>query len=156
MSISATLLPPLTRLLVDLQNNLDHLTETLSQEKHLLESNAIDDLEPVLNQKDAQFRLLSEQTNQLKQLLASEALSFSFDSIEAILKDSSEQIKSQWNQFIQTLQQAQEANLVNGMLVMGMKNYNDKLLQLLTRRQNTYHPSNTGKQQPLSTREHKA
>lgn len=145
----------LVELLNPIKANLEDLCHTLNEEKTLLEQQKIEALEPVLLEKEKQFKTLDQQTVGLKNFFNADDLSFSFDSVENLLKDAPENIKELWNQFIVTLQKAQEANLVNGMLVMGMKNYNDRLLQLLTQRSPTYGPNQTD-QQPLSTREHKA
>ena len=103
---------------------------------------------------------VSEQLNTdivlLQDFFNNKQLDFSSECINPYISSASQDVKDKWQLFINTLQSCQEKNLINGLLVMGMKNYNDKLLGLLTQQNpDTYHPSQPVKK-TMSTREHKA
>lgn len=141
-------------LLSELHTQLEALCNTLVLEKSVLQKHKLNELEPILTLKEKQFDDLNVSIQKLKNLLDSQKLDFSLQGIQTLLKDAPKSLIERWNTFMVILQRAQESNLINGMLVMGMKNYNDRLLNLLTQTTETYHPNQQSKQ-PLSTRQHK-
>lgn len=141
-------------LLSELHTQLEALCNTLVLEKSVLQKHKLNELEPILTLKEKQFDELNVSIQKLKNLLDSQKLDFSLQGIQTLLKNAPKSLIERWNTFMLILQRAQESNLINGMLVMGMKNYNDRLLNLLTQTTETYHPNQQSKQ-PLSTRQHK-
>lgn len=141
-------------ILSELHTQLEALCNTLVLEKSILQKHKLNELEPVLSLKETQFDALNGGIQKLKTLLDSQKLDFNIQGIEVLLQGAPRSLIERWNAFMAILQHAQETNLINGMLVMGMKNYNDRLLNLLTQTTETYHPNQQSKH-PLSTRQHK-
>ena len=146
----------LDSILNNIQHKLEHLSLQLDAEKKLLEQHDLDDIEPLLKEKQDEFQQLNTDIELLQNFFKAHNLDFTSDSINPFILSASQNLQAKWQRFISTLQSCQEKNLINGLLVMGMKNYNDKLLGLLTQQApETYHPSPAHKK-TMSTREHKA
>ncbi|MGE4348888.1 MAG: flagella synthesis protein FlgN [Candidatus Berkiella sp.] len=141
-------------LLSELHTQLEALCNTLTLEKSILQKHKLNELEPILTLKETQFDILNITIQKLKNLLDTHSLDFNKQGMETLLQGAPTTLMERWNRFITALQCAQETNLINGMLVMGMKNYNDRLLNLLTQTTETYHPNQQSKHS-LSTRQHK-
>lgn len=141
-------------LLSELHTQLEALCNTLTLEKSILQKHKLNELEPILTLKETQFDILNITIQKLKNLLDNHNLDFNKQGMETLLQGAPTTLMERWNTFITALQRAQETNLINGMLVMGMKNYNDRLLNLLTQTTETYHPNQQSKHS-LSTRQHK-
>lgn len=141
-------------LLSELHTQLEALCNTLTLEKNILQKHKLNELEPILTLKETQFDTLNINIQKLKSLLDTKNLDFNKQGMETLLQGAPTILMELWNTFLTALKRAQETNLINGMLVMGMKNYNDRLLNLLTQTTETYHPNQQSKHS-LSTRQHK-
>tara|TARA_R110002110_G_scaffold33533_1_gene114754 strand:- start:70241 stop:70705 length:465 start_codon:yes stop_codon:yes gene_type:complete len=146
----------LENILDTIQSKLKRLDSQLEAEKRLLEQHTLENIDTLLKEKHNEFEQLNTDIVLLQDFFNNKQLDFSSESINPYISSASQDVKDKWQLFINTLQSCQEKNLINGLLVMGMKNYNDKLLGLLTQQNpETYHPSQPVKK-TMSTREHKA
>jgi len=151
--IDESILKPI---LSSLQSKLIVLLEQLEAEKKVLENHTLENIECLLKEKQESFIHLNSDIDLLRRHLNENNLELTSQSIKPYIASASKALQKQWDLFISTLEECQEKNLINGLLVMGMKNYNDKLLSLLTQQTpQTYHPSQM-KKKIISTREHKA
>lgn len=142
-------------ILKNLQERLDNLLTQLSEEKALLEKHQLDEIEDILLKKQTEFKSLNIEMAKLQDFLNTENLDFNATGIQPFITSCPAALQQEWQQFLNTLRDCQEQNLVNGLLVMGLKNYNDKLLGLLTHTPQTY-GGNSKMPNSVSTREHKA
>ncbi len=146
----------LKSILKNIQSKLQVLRVQLDAEKKILEQHALDDIEPLLKEKQNAFLQLNADIVLLQDFFHDNNVAFTAKNINPYIQAASTDLQKQWELFMTTLKDCQEKNLINGLLVMGMKNYNDKLLGLLTQQTpQTYHPSQI-KRETVSTREHKA
>ena len=146
----------LENILDTMQCKLERLDSQLEAEKRLLEQHTLENIDTLLKEKHNEFEQLNTDIVLLQDFFNNKQLDFSSECINPYISSASQDVKDKWQLFINTLQSCQEKNLINGLLVMGMKNYNDKLLGLLTQQNpETYHPSQPVKK-TMSTREHKA
>lgn len=143
------------KILKTLQERLDNLLTQLFEEKALLEKHHLDEIEAILIKKQTEFKSLNLEMAKLQDFLNTENLDFNASGIQPFIMSCPAVLQQEWQQFLNTLRNCQEQNLVNGLLVMGLKNYNDKLLSLLTHTPQTY-GDNSKMPNAVSTREHKA
>lgn len=143
------------KILASIQAKMDNLLDQLKAENQLLERHELDSIKELLVEKQKEFKSLNQTMITLQEFLESENLDFNSDSIKPFILKCPLETQSIWQRFIETLRECQEQNLINGLLIMGMKNYNDKLLGLLTHTPQTY-DKNAKLSGSVSTREHKA
>lgn len=154
MLLSHEKLFELEQIFYSIEIHMAKLQDSLTEEKSALEKQDLEAIAQSTFNKQQQFDKLNSYSDSLKIFLENENLPFCFESCQQLLQSAPSTLIEKWNHLVKKIQQAQEANLLNGMLVMGLKNYNEKLLHILTQTTQTYHPTQTNSQ-PVSTRERK-
>lgn len=149
-------------MLHSLYENLQHFSQTLDEEKALLEKNKSDELTQNLDTKRLLIEALDKISAQCGAFLGSQTNPFNERQMDSIIAQypANKQLylRNLWQEIRTLLKTCNKKNLVNGVMITTLKNYNDNMLHILTRRPKEDVYSNQVKKSQLavSTREHKA
>ncbi len=146
----------------DLYENLQQFTITLDAERALLEKNKPDELEASIGTKQLIIESLDKISFQFQSYLGSAANTFTDNGMQRILSQfpANKQLylRDLWQQIKFLLKTCDKKNLVNGVMITTLKNYNENMLGIITNRPKEAVYGNQYKKSQLavSTREHKA
>ncbi|MBN9286679.1 MAG: hypothetical protein BGO43_02290 [Gammaproteobacteria bacterium 39-13] len=162
MDISPVSLDIFEKSLYDIHANLKLFIKTLDEEKALLEKHEMEKLEEALATKKNVIDSMHTVSMECQTLLNNVNFPFNEKSILQIIsafnRSKQETLTALWQEIKNLLKLGDQKNLVNGILITTLKNYNDALLQIcnLKPQDNTYSNQNNPYSPALSTREHKA
>ncbi len=148
--------------LLEIYQNLQQFIKTLDTEKSLLEQNKHEELDGSLATKRIIIESLEQISSQCQNLLSSAHFPFNEPSVLAIISQfpshKQKGLQELWRNVKELLKTCDKKNLVNGVMITTLKNYNESMLQILTQRpkESVYTKQNTKSNSPVSTREHKA
>lgn len=163
MDISPASLDVFEKSLYDIHTNLKLFIKTLDDEKELLEKHDIEKLEQSLTVKQTVIDSMQTVSTECQHLLSNFNFPFNENGILQIISAfgaaKQQALTALWQEIKKLLKLGDQKNLVNGILITTLKNYNDALLQIcnLKPQDTTYSNQNNPYNSPaLSTREHKA
>lgn len=149
--------------LYDIHANLKLFIKSLDEEKEVLEKQELQKLDAAVAKKQDIIDSMQSISTECQTLLGNFNYPFNEKSFLKIISDfepeKQETLTALWNEIKTLLKIGDQKNLINGVLINTLKNYNDALLEICNLRikDSTYSNQNNPTAQPaLSTREHKA
>jgi flagellar biosynthesis/type III secretory pathway chaperone len=149
--------------LSEIYDNLQQFILTLETEKSFLENSKYDELEASLEAKTLLIHTLEEIAVKCQALLSTAHFPFNETSINSIIAQfpayKQSDLQNKWVEIKELLKTCDQKNLVNGVMITTLKNYNNHMLHILTQRPKESVYSNQSKKMytaAVSTREHKA
>ncbi len=150
------------QLLQDMYTNLQQFSLMLDHEKNLLEKNNTEALDNSSANKQVIIESLDVISAQCQQFFQDKANPFSSAAVLEMIGKASphkqQYLTKLWQEITALLKECDRKNLVNGIVITTLKNYNNHLLDILTNRPKNDVYSNQAKKykDAVSTREHKA
>ncbi len=155
--------PPADQFEIHLENlrtSLQSFYDILIEERDILEKNKLDLLENLLNTKQGIIQQIQGFFQQYQPLFTNQTMTEGnmLEIISQYPAITCNKLLKLWNDIKNLLQSCERKNLANGVTITTMKNYNDALLRLITKRPAEMAYTNLNKKfnVGISTREHKA
>jgi flagellar biosynthesis/type III secretory pathway chaperone len=145
----------------DMHENLEKFIQSLEQEKNLLEHHDAQKLHELIKGKQFYIDSIHQLSTQCQTLLNNAQFPFNEKSVLKVISQfpSHRQgdMSKKWQAIKHLLKVSDQKNLVNGIIIATLKNYNDALLNLHTNRpkESTYSKAAANYNPAVSTREHK-
>lgn len=162
MSNSDDSLQSFENMLHNLYENLQQFMVTLDIEKTLLDQNKTDELDASLNAKQLIVEALDKINFQCQTYFNNASSTFSEKGMLEILSQFPHNkqlyLFDLWQQIKALLKACDRKNLVNGVMITTLKNFNEQMLGIITNRpkESVYGNQYKKSQLAVSTREHKA
>jgi len=146
-------------ILIHLKQALLTFIKILDNERLILEQNNLVQLEEILIQKQVIINEINNDHSTLSACLGQDAeQALNMDEWMATPPKKDPALLTEWQSIQQLLKECSKKNFTNGIIITTLKNCNDAILRVLTRRApiNTYtHQVNPNMARSESTREHK-
>ncbi|MGD9592234.1 MAG: flagellar export chaperone FlgN [Candidatus Berkiella sp.] len=149
------------KMLHDLYEHLQQFVKTLDAEKALLEQNKTTELDQSMSAKRLIIESLDKISFQCQSYFSNQS-AYSEKGILSIISHFPEgkqlYLTDLWKEIKTLLKTCDKKNLVNGVMITTLKNYNDNMLSIITNRpkESVYGNKYKNNQLAVSTREHKA